>query len=102
MLENQFAQVTQNLSVAMEELESIQLTGAAGGGAVKVTVTGAGQVLKVEIAPAAVEPSDIELLQDLVCAAMRDAMAKATATRREKLMQASPLAALGANLPDMF
>ena len=102
MLENQFAQVTQNLSVAMEELESVQLTGAAGGGAVKVTVTGSGQVLKVEIAPAAVEPKDIELLQDLVCAAMRDAMAKATAMRREKLMQASPLAALGANLPDMF
>ena len=102
MLESQLSNVSANITKALEELDTMELEGSAGGGAVKVKITGAMQVLSVEIAPAAVEGEDIELLQDLVCAAMRDAIAKATETKREKLMGATPLGALGADMPDVF
>lgn len=102
MMETQFSQVAQNINRAMEELEAMQIVGSAGGGAVKVTVTGTGNILSVEIAPAAVKQEDIELLQDLVCAAVRDAITRANELRKEKMMQSTPLGMLGADLPNLF
>jgi DNA-binding YbaB/EbfC family protein len=102
MFENQFAQVSENLTKALEELEAAEIEGSAGGGAVRVHVTGSGQILDVKISPAAVQPEDIELLEDLVCAAMRDAFAKATQLKKEKLMSATPLGALGLDVPNVF
>ena len=102
VLEGQVGQMQRNITRALEELEVAEIEGSAGGSAVKVRMTGAGQVLSVEISPAAVEPEDLELLQDLVCAAMRDAIAKATALKREKLMSATPFGALGMEMPDVF
>lgn len=102
VLEGQLSQMQRNITRALEELQMTELEGSAGGGAVKVRITGSGQVLGVEIAPAAVEPGDLELLQDLVCAAVRDAIARATALKREKLMSATPLGALGVEMPDVF
>ena len=102
MLEGQVGQMQQNITRALGELEAAEVEGSAGGGAVKVRMTGSGEVLSVEIAPAAVEPNDIELLQDLVCAAIRDALSKATALKREKLMSATPFGALGIEMPDVF
>jgi DNA-binding YbaB/EbfC family protein len=52
--------------------------GQSGGGAVRITVTGGMEFQSVVIDPAAVDPDDVEMLQDLVLAALRDAMAKAT------------------------
>ncbi len=52
--------------------------GQAGGGVVKVRVTGALEFESVTIDPAAVDPDDVEMLQDLVLAAVRDAVGKAT------------------------
>lgn len=102
LFENQFAQVSENITQALEELEATEVEGSAGGGAVKVKMTGSGNVLSVEISPAAVDPDDLELLQDLVCAALRDAVTKATDLKREKLMGATPLGALGIDMPDVF
>ena len=50
------------------------VTGTAGGGLVRVTLTGGGEPSAVEIAPDAIDPSDPELLEDLVLAALRDAV----------------------------
>jgi len=58
---------------AQEELAKAELTGTAGGGLVTATVTGAGEVLSVKIRPEAVDPEDVESLEDLVVAALRDA-----------------------------
>ncbi len=58
---------------AQEELAKAELTGTAGGGLVTATVTGAGEVLSVKIRPEAVDPDDVESLEDLVVAALRDA-----------------------------
>lgn len=102
MIEKQVSQVSENISRALSELEALELEGSAGGGAVKVKITGGGQVLGVEISPAAVEPLDLELLQDLICAAVRDAIARATEAKREKLMSATPLGVLGVDVPSMF
>ena len=63
----------QQLVAAQEELARTEVTGSAGGGLVTVTMTGSGDVNAVTIAPAAVDPDDLETLQDLVVAAVRDA-----------------------------
>jgi DNA-binding protein YbaB len=52
------------------------VVGSAGGGAVKITVTGGGEFTGVELAPAVVDPTDVTMLEDLLLAALRDAMTK--------------------------
>ena len=69
----QAQQMQQQLVAAQEELARTELTGSAGGGLVTATMTGGGDVTAVTIAPAAVDPDDLETLQDLVVAALHDA-----------------------------
>ena len=69
----QAQQMQQQLAAAQEQLAQEEVTGTAGGGLVSVTMTGQGEVTSVTIAPAAVDPDDVESLQDLVVAAFRDA-----------------------------
>ena len=69
----QAQQMQQQLAAAQEQLAQEEVTGTAGGGLVSVTMTGQGEVTAVTIAPAAVDPDDVESLQDLVVAALRDA-----------------------------
>ncbi len=57
-----------------KELEEKEYTGTAGGGAVSVTVTGAREVTAVKIDPEAVDPDDVETLEDLVAAAVNEAL----------------------------
>ena len=66
-------QMQQQLAAAQEELARTEVTGSAGGGLVPATMPGGGDVTAVTIAPAAVDPDDLETLQDLVVAAVRDA-----------------------------
>jgi DNA-binding YbaB/EbfC family protein len=63
----------QQVAAAQAELAEVQVTGSAGGGLVTATVSGAGELMALEIAPAAIDPDDVETLQDLVVAAVRDA-----------------------------
>jgi len=69
----QAQQMQQQLVAAQEELAQREVTGSAGGGLVTATMTGSGDVTAITIAPSAVDPDDIETLQDLVVAALRDA-----------------------------
>jgi nucleoid-associated protein EbfC len=59
--------------------------GSAGGGVVTVEMTGAGEVRSVTLAPEVVDPDEIEMLQDLIVAALHDAAAKVTELQREAL-----------------
>lgn len=61
------------------------VTGSAGGGVVTVEMTGTGEVRSVKLAPEVVDPQDIEMLQDLIVAALHDAGAKAAALQRDAL-----------------
>jgi len=102
LIQNQVASIQTQLMAAVEELSQLELEGSAGGGAVKVVMTGAGEVRRVTIEPAVFESSDKGLLEDLVCAAMRDALAKVSATKRDKIVSATPLAGMGVEIPDIF
>ncbi len=59
---------------SQKELETKEVTGTAGGGAVKVTVSGKKEVTKVELDEEVVDPEDIEMLQDLIMAATNEAL----------------------------
>ena len=69
----QAQQMQQQLVAAQEELAQAEVTGSAGGGLVSATMTGDGELTALTIAPAAVDPDDLETLQDLVVAALHDA-----------------------------
>ena len=62
---------------AQEELESKSYEAAAGGGVVKAVVSGKKEVTSVTIDPEAVDPDDVEMLQDLIVAAVNEALRKA-------------------------
>lgn len=62
---------------AQEELAQQTVEGTAGGGVVTVTATGGMEVTGIKIKPEAVDPDDIETLEDLVLAAVKDALGKA-------------------------
>ena len=67
------------------ELLELRVEGTAGGGAVKAVVTGKQELLSVTIDPAVVDPDDVEMLQDLVLAAVSEALNQAKATADAKL-----------------
>jgi DNA-binding YbaB/EbfC family protein len=69
----QAQQMQQQLAAAQEQLANAEVTGSAGGGLVTATMTGSGDVTAITIAPSAVDPDDLETLQDLVVAALHDA-----------------------------
>ncbi|GIH09020.1 hypothetical protein Rhe02_70870 [Rhizocola hellebori] len=69
----QAQQMQQKLAAAQAALAEAELTGTSGGGLVTVTVSGSGEFRKVTIDPKAVDPDDIETLEDLVLAAITNA-----------------------------
>jgi nucleoid-associated protein EbfC len=77
-----------------EKLKSVRVTGSAGGGLVTVDMNGQMQVEKVTIAPEAVDPRDIPMLQDLVLAAMTDAMDRLKEKIRDEVSQATGMLGL--------
>ena len=72
----QAQQVQEQLLVAQAEAAERVVEGSAGGGVVVVTLTGGMDVRSVRISPEVVDPSDVEMLEDLVLAAVRDAVAQ--------------------------
>ena len=70
---------------AQEELAQAQVTGTAGGGLVTATVTGGGEVVSVKIKPEAVDPDDVDSLEDLVVAALHDASRASQALQAERM-----------------
>lgn len=72
----QAQKMQQQLVEAQAQAAEQVVEGVAGGGVVKVTVTGGMEFRSVSIDPAAVDPDDVEMLEDLVLAAIHDAMSK--------------------------
>ena len=75
---SQLGEVQRNLREAQEEAAAAEVVGTAGGGAVKVKVSGGLEFLEVKIDPSVVDPADIEMLEDLVLAAIRDGVDQAS------------------------
>ena len=76
-LMKQAQKMQQQLVEAQAKLAETEVEGSAGGDLVRATVTGSGEVLRIAIDPKAVDPDDVESLEDLVVAAIRDAAGKA-------------------------
>lgn len=76
-LMKQAQRMQRQMEESQKELESAVFTATAGGGAVEVTVTGKKEVTKVKIDPDAVDPEDVEMLEDVIMAAVNEALRKA-------------------------
>ena len=73
-LMKQAQKMQRQMEEASKELEEKEVTAAAGGGAVEVTVSGKKEVTKVKIDPEAVDPDDVEMLEDMIMAATNEAL----------------------------
>jgi DNA-binding YbaB/EbfC family protein len=78
-------QMQQKLLKAQEELGNESVEGTAGGGAVTITMNGHRQVQSVKIDPAAVDPEDVETLEEMVLTAIGDASAKAEQLAQQRM-----------------
>lgn len=80
------AQAMQSKMAEMQEkLAAIEMTGASGGGMVKVTLNGKNEMRAVKIDPSLVDPKDTEVLEDLIVAAFNDAKTKVDAHMAEEM-----------------
>ena len=75
-LMKQAQKMQKQMEESQKELEEKEFTASAGGGAVEVTVSGKKEVTKVTISPDAVDPDDVEMLEDLIMAAVNEAYRK--------------------------
>ncbi len=91
----QMQKMQKKMQEAQEQLGQEKVEGTSGGGMVKVVVTGHKEVVDVQIKPEAVDPDDIEMLQDLVLAAVNDALKKADELTNNTMGQFTK----GLNLP---
>ncbi|NMO97926.1 YbaB/EbfC family nucleoid-associated protein [Paenibacillus lemnae] len=73
----QVKKMQEQMMKAQEELAGKTVEGTSGGGVVTVTVSGHKQIQSINIKPEAVDPDDVEMLQDLILTAVNDALAKA-------------------------
>ncbi|MCA3747770.1 MAG: YbaB/EbfC family nucleoid-associated protein [Rubrobacter sp.] len=98
----QVQQMQQEMQRAQEELARETVTASAGGGAVKVTMTGGLELTSVEIDPEVLDPEDVEMLQDMVQAAVNEAINSAQELASRKLGGVTGgLGDLGLNLPGL-
>jgi len=96
-LQRMAQQMQQEMARVQRELETVTVSGSAGGGVVTATVTGQQELVSLTIDPSAVDPTDVEMLQDLVVAAVNEAL------RASRELAASRMAALtgGLRLPGL-
>jgi DNA-binding YbaB/EbfC family protein len=97
-LMKQAQKVQQQMMRMQQELEGREVSAQAGGGMVEATVNGKGELLKLKLEPEVVDPDDIEMLSDLVVAAVGEAQ------RRAQEMMAQEMGKLtgGLNIPGLF
>lgn len=81
----QAQQMQGRLQQLQDELQNKTVTGTSGGGMVSVTADGKGQVRSVKLDPSVVNPSDIEMLEDLIAVAVADAQKKAADLAQEEM-----------------
>ena len=85
------------LAKAQQELAEATVEATAGGGAVTVTITGQQQVQSIKISPEAISPDDAEMLEDLVLAAVNEAIVKSQELAAERMRKVTG----GLNIPGL-
>lgn len=94
----QVQKLQDDIRAKQEELEAKEYTGTASGELVSVTITGKHEVVKVNIKPEAVDPDDIEMLEDLIAAAFNSAVAASDKESDEAMSQMTG----GMNIPGLL
>jgi len=84
-LQRMAQQMQQEMQRIEAELRDAHVDGSAGGGVVKAVVTGKQELVSVTIDPSAVDPSDVDMLQDLIVAAINDALRTSRQMAEEKM-----------------
>ena len=98
----QVQKMQQEMQKVQEEISRETVTASAGGGAVKATMTGGLELVSVEIDPGVVDPDDIEMLEDMILAAVNEALTSAQELASKRLGGITGgLGDLGLNLPGM-
>ena len=97
-LARQAQKLQQQMTKVQEELEAREYEASAGGGMVTVKVTGKKELVALEIKPEAVDPDDVEMLQDMVMAAVNEALRTANDTMEREMGKLTG----GLNMPGLF
>ena len=96
--QNLMKQMQNRLVKIQEELANETVEATAGGGVVKAVVTGQQKLVSIEIDPSAVDPEDVEMLQDLIVVAVNDGLAKAQELASSRLSSLTG----GMKIPGLF
>ena len=94
----QVQKMQEDMANVQAEVEASEFEAAAGGGAVTAKVNGKKEVLEVKIRPEVVDPDDVEMLEDLLTAAVNEALKKADAAMESKMGAITG----GMNIPGLF
>lgn len=81
----QLQRMQDQIAKAQQEIEESTVEASAGGGAVTVVVSGQPRVRSIKIAPEAVDPEDVEMLEDLIAVALNEALEKVRTMQAERL-----------------
>ncbi len=94
----QAQKMQQNMLKMQEEIEKEEFEASAGGGVVTVKMSGKKELLSVSIKPEAVDPDDVEMLEDLVLTAVNDVLGKVDSANASKMSSLTG----GMNIPGLF
>jgi DNA-binding YbaB/EbfC family protein len=97
----QTQKMQEDMAAKQEELEAREYDISAGGGVVNVKINGKKEILSVKLAPEIVDPDDIETLEDLVVAAVNEAIKKVESTAASEMQQITGSVGLS-GIPGMF
>lgn len=89
----QAQKITENLAKVQEELQNKEVESSVGGGMVKVVANGQQEILQIHVEPEAVDPDDLEMLEDLLVAGVNEALKQSRALAEEEIKKVTgPLA----------
>ena len=94
-LMRQAQKMQQQMMQMQQELDEREYEGTAGGGAVSCKISGKRQLLSLNIEPDAVDPEEVEMLQDMIVAAVNDALKKGEETREREMARIGGAAGMG-------
>ena len=94
----QVQKMQQDMAKMQEELSSRTVESTAGGGAVKVVASGKQEIVSIAIKPEAVDPEDVEMLQDLILAAVNESLRKSQEMVSKEMSKLTG----GLNIPGLF
>lgn len=94
----QAQKMQRDLAAAQEEIKDMTFEGTAGGGVVKAVATGDMAIQSVTIDPSAVDPEDVDMLQDMVCAAVNEALRGVSDLSNQRLSAVTG----GMNIPGLM